>query len=142
MVIDTSAILAVLMDEPERAILTELIEDSDTRWMSTATFVETSIVIDARYGGAGLQDLDFLLERAEIELIAVDAVQARTARRAWSRFGKGRHPAALNFGDCFSYALATTHAQPLLCKGDDFPKTDVALVELPPDGKGVPRTGS
>lgn len=133
MVIDTSAILAVLMDEPERPVFTELIEDADTRWLSTATFVEASIVIDARFGSEGIQDLDFLVERAEVELIAVDAVQARAARRAWSRFRKGRHPAALNLGDCFSYALATIHSQPLLCKGDDFAKTDVSLVWRPPD---------
>jgi ribonuclease VapC len=132
MVIDTSAVLAILLDEPERSIYNEIIEDADTRWMSAASFVETSIVIEARHGADGVQDLDLLLERAEIDLVPVDPKQARAARRAWSRFGKGRHPAALNYGDCFSYALAITAAQPLLFKGDDFDKTDVAVVALPP----------
>jgi len=131
MVIDTSAVIAILFDEPERGAITTAIEHADTRRMSAATFVEASIVIEARHGAAGRQELDLLLERAEVELVSVDPAQARAARQAWSRFGKGRHPAALNYGDCFSYALATTEAQPLLCKGDDFRQTDVAVVPLP-----------
>jgi ribonuclease VapC len=87
--------------------------------------VEVSIVIEARLGAADQRDLDLFLERAEIELVAVDAEQARAARRAFSRFGKGRHPAGLNFGDSFAYALATTLGEPLLFKGGDFSKTDV-----------------
>lgn len=130
MVIDTSAIVAILFDEPERSALTSAIEQADTRYMTTATFVEASIVVEARHGTDGLRELDLLVERAEIELIAVDPTQAREARRAWSRFGKGRHPAALNYGDCFSYALATTESRPLLCKGDDFARTDVTVVPL------------
>lgn len=130
MVIDTSALLAILLDEPERPVFTKMTEGADARWISTATFVETSIVVEARHGLAGLSDLDLLLERAEIELIPVDSEQARAARRAWSQFGKGRHDAALNYGDCFSYALARTSHQPLLFKGDDFEKTDVRVAEL------------
>jgi ribonuclease VapC len=144
MVIDTSALLAILLDEPERPVFNKMIEDADTHWMSTATFVETSIVIEARHGFEGLRDLDLLLERAEIELIPVDGEQARAARHAWSQFGKGRHDAALNYGDCFSYALARKSDQPLLFKGDDFGKTDVIVAELraadepeqPPDRSG------
>jgi ribonuclease VapC len=133
MVIDTSAVIAILFDEPERSAVTAAIEQADTRYMSTATFVEASIVVEARHGADGLRELDLLLERAGIELIAVDAAQARAARLAWSRLGKGRHPAALTYGDCFSYALATTESRPLLCKGDDFARTDVTIVPLTSD---------
>jgi ribonuclease VapC len=129
MVIDPSALLAILLDEPERPVFNQMIEGADTRWMSTATFVETSIVIEARHGSDGLRDLDLLLERADIKLIPVDGEQARAARHAWSQFGKGRHQAALNYGDCFSYALARTSDQPLLFKGDDFGRTDVIVAE-------------
>lgn len=93
--------------------------------MSVATFVETSIVIESRYGAEGLRDLDLLLERAGLELVPVDVEQARAARAAYSRYGKGRHPAALNFGDCFSYALARVLGEPLLFKGGDFSQTDL-----------------
>lgn len=126
MVIDTSALLAVLQDEPERRAFNEAIEAADARAMSTATFVESSIVIEARYGAEGVRDLDLFIERAAIELVPVDAAQARIACRAFSRFGKGRHRAGLNFGDCFAYALAVARGEPLLFKGDDFLHTDLA----------------
>jgi ribonuclease VapC len=125
MVVDTSAVLAILQDEPERRSFNEALESADARLMSVATFVETSILVESRYGAEGLRDLDRLVERAGIELVAVDADQARVAREAWSRFGKGRHAAALNFGDCFSYALARVLGEPLLYKGGDFSQTDV-----------------
>jgi ribonuclease VapC len=125
MVVDTSALLAILQDEPERRRFNEALESADSRLMSVATFVETSIVIESRYGAEGLRDLDLLLERAGLELVPVDVEQARTARAAYSRFGKGRHPAALNFGDCFSYALARVLGEPLLYKGGDFSQTDL-----------------
>ena len=125
MVVDTSAMLAILQDEPERRRFNEAFESAESRRMSVATFVETSIIIEARYGAEGLRDLDLLLERAAIELISVDMEQARVARDAFSRFGKGRHPAALNFGDCFSYAVARVLGEPLLYKGDDFSRTDL-----------------
>lgn len=128
MILDTSALLAILRDEPERAAFNAAIEAAASRSMSTATFVETSIVIGTRYGGDGLRDLDLFIAKAEIALVAVDAEQAHVAREAFLRFGRGRHPAALNYGDCFSYALAQTRGEPLLYKGDDFPKTDVAAV--------------
>ncbi|MGH7898242.1 MAG: type II toxin-antitoxin system VapC family toxin [Candidatus Binatia bacterium] len=129
MVIDTSALLAILQDEPERRAFNEALEAADSRRMSVATFVEVSIVIEARLGAAGQRDLDLFLERAAIELVGVDIEQSRAARRAFTRFGKGRHPAGLNFGDCFAYALATTLGEPLLFKGDDFCKTDVVSIE-------------
>jgi ribonuclease VapC len=125
MVVDTSALLAILQDEPERRVFNEAIEAAETRAMSTATFVETSIVIESRYGAEGLRDLDLLIAKAKIDLIAVDAEQAHAARQAFSNFGKGRHPAGLNYGDCFSYALAKVLHAPLLYKGDDFSRTDI-----------------
>ena len=125
MVVDTSALLAILLDEPERRAFNEAIDAAESRVMSAATFVEVSIVIESRFGAEGLRDLDLFIERAGIELAAVDAEQAHAARRAFSRFGKGRHRAGLNYGDCFPYALATVLGEPLLYKGDDFPHTDV-----------------
>jgi ribonuclease VapC len=129
MVIDTSALLAILADEPERQAFIDAIDAADTRLLSTATFVETSIVIESRHGADGIRDLDLFIDRAGIELSPVDGEQAREARRAFSRFGKGRHAAGLNYGDCFSYALAMTAGEPLLFKGTDFSRTDAARVE-------------
>ena len=126
MVLDTSALLTILQDEPERRAFNEAIEAADSRLLSTANLVESAIVVEARYGAEGVRDLDLLIERAGVELVPVDAEQARVARRAFARFGKGRHRAALNFGDCFAYALATTRGEPLLFKGDDFVHTDLA----------------
>ncbi|WP_295438315.1 type II toxin-antitoxin system VapC family toxin [uncultured Thiodictyon sp.] len=125
MVIDPSALLAVLQDEPERRAFNELIEAATRRRLSTASLVELSIVIEARQGAEGIRDLDLFLATAAIELVPFDAVQARLAREGFRRFGKGRHPAGLNLGDCFSYALARVLNEPLLFKGDDFPRTDV-----------------
>lgn len=125
MIIDTSAILAILQNEAERRRFNEVIEAAATVRMSAATLVETSIVIESRYGAAGLQDLDRFIESAGIDLISVDAKQAQAARTAFSRYGKGRHPAKLNFGDCFSYALSWVLGEPLLFKGEDFSRTDI-----------------
>jgi len=130
MVIDTSALLAILQDEPERRAFNEAIEAAERRSMSTATFVETSIVIESRYGAEGLRDLDALVTTAAVELVALDAEQAHVARTAFSRFGRGRHPAGLNYGDCFAYALARVRAEPLLFKGRDFAQTDLMAVRL------------
>jgi len=128
MVVDTSALLAILLNEPERRSFNEAIEAAESRRLSAASFVEVSIVIESRFGAEGLRDLDLFLERAGIELTALDADQAQAARRAYSRFGKGRHPAGLNYGDCFAYALATVLGEPLLYKGDDFGRTDIIPV--------------
>jgi ribonuclease VapC len=130
MVIDTSALVAILQREPERRSFIEAIEAADARLMSVATFVEISIVVEARHGAEGVRDLDYFIGRAGIELVAADAELGRAARSAFSRFGKGRHRASLNYGDCFSYALATLMGEPLLFKGDDFVHTDVTLVDL------------
>jgi len=125
MVIDTSAIAAILFDEPDAAALEGKIAEDPVRLISAATLFEAAIVIEARLGDPGGREFDLWLHRAEVEIVPVDAEQADMARRAWRRFGRGRHPAGLNYGDCFSYALATTHDEPLLFKGDDFTKTDV-----------------
>ena len=130
MVIDTSALVAILRAEPERRAFIEAIEAADARLMSVATFVEISIVIEARHGAEGLRDLDHFIGRAGIELVPVDADQGAVARDGFSRFGRGRHPAGLNYGDCFSYALAISTGEPVLFKGDDFAHTDVTTVDL------------
>jgi ribonuclease VapC len=127
MVIDTSAVAAILFDEPDAAALEGKIADDPVRLMSAATFLEATIVVEARLGDPGGREFDLWLHRAEVEILPVDAEQADMARRAWRRFGRGRHPAGLNYGDCFSYALAATHDEPLLFKGDDFTKTDVKM---------------
>ena len=128
MVVDTSAIVAILAGEPERPGYIASVESAETRLVSAATFVESSIVIEARYGAEGVRLLDLFLDRAGFEIVAVDDHQAHEARRAFSRFGKGRHAAGLNFGDCFAYALAITAGEPLLFKGEDFSQTDVEAV--------------
>lgn len=128
MVIDTSAVLAILQDEPERARFTAAIADAAQRSMSAATLLEVAIVTEVRFGVEGGRHLDQLLERAAVEIEAVDEEQVRIAREAYRRFGKGKHPAGLNYGDCFSYALAHVRQQRLLFKGDDFAQTDVAPV--------------
>lgn len=125
MVIDTSALLAILQDEPERRPLIEALEAAASRRLSVASFVEVSLVIESRYGAEGLGDLDLFLDRATVQLEIVDVEQGKLARRAFSQFGKGRHPAGLNYGDCFAYALARTLGEPLLFKGDDFAQTDI-----------------
>ena len=125
MVIDTSAIVAILQNEPEQDAFIEAIESADIRLLSAASFFEASIVILTRYGMDGILDLDLFMAKAGIEISSVDSDQANIARRAFRDFGRGRHPAELNFGDCFSYALAKSLDLPLLFKGNDFSKTDI-----------------
>ncbi len=130
MIIDTSALVAILSDEPERPVFNEAIEKANSRLMSAATFVEASIVIESSRGYDGLRDLDLFLASAGIQLVPVDEEQAHLARDAFRRYGKGHHPAALNYGDCFTYALAKAAGLPVLFKGADFSQTDVqAAVE-------------
>lgn len=128
MVIDTSAIVAILADEPEAEALAEAIAEDATRLMSAASWLETAIVIEARYGTAGSEKLDELLRVVDIRIEAVTAEQAAAARLAYRRYGKGRHQAGLNFGDCFAYALAKVTGERLLFKGDDFGQTDIGVV--------------
>lgn len=125
MVIDTSAVIAILNDEPERRSFNAAIEQAETCLISAASFVEVSMVLEARKGYEGVRDFDLFVSRAGIRLAEVDAEQAEIARAAFRQFGKGRHPANLNFGDCFSYALAKATGLPLLFKGNDFGQTDI-----------------
>lgn len=123
-VVDTSAIVAVLLEEPgSEAIERELLQGPCV--MSAATRVELGIVVEARAGAAGTQLLEELLARIDIRIAPVDEDQARDALVCWRRFGKGRHEAALNFGDTFAYALARQTGQPLLHVGNDFSRTDI-----------------
>jgi ribonuclease VapC len=125
MVLDSSALLAILQNEPERRAFLEVMESADSCALSAASVVETSIVVEARWGLEGVEALDHFLEQAAVTIVPVDAAQAAEARRAYFRYGKGRHAAGLNFGDCFSYALARSRREPLLYKGSDFAKTDL-----------------
>ena len=125
MVIDTSAIVAIALNELDAAELEVRIADDPVRLISAATMLEATIVLETRLGDAGAREFDLWLLKIGAEIVPVDAEQADAARRAWRRFGKGRHAAALNYGDCFSYALALTRGEPLLFKGEDFAKTDV-----------------
>ncbi len=127
-VIDTSAVLAILLGEPERGKFLQLLSESETRLLSAANALETAIVVESRRGDAAGRELDLFLHRTRIEIVAVDAEQFSIARFAWRKFGKGRHPAALNFGDCFAYALTKTSSEPLLAKGEDFRRTDLQVL--------------
>ncbi|MFA5708758.1 type II toxin-antitoxin system VapC family toxin [Mycolicibacterium sp.] len=129
MVIDTSALVAMLTDEADAVLLEARVAEDPVRTMSTASYLETAIVIEARYGEAGGRELDLWLHRASVDLVPVTADQVEVARRAYRQYGKGRHTAGLNYGDCFSYALARVNGQPLLFKGDDFHHTDVVAVQ-------------
>lgn len=130
MVIDTSALLALLLNEPDALRIAQAIEAASIRLVSAATFLETSIIIESKKGEAGGRELELLLYRASIEVAPVDQDHAEIARQAWRRYGKGRHPAGLNHGDCFAYALAIQRRLPLLFRGDDFAQTDVPDVPL------------
>ena len=128
MVVDTSALLALLGMEPEAARLAAAMEADATRLISAATVVEATLVIESRHGPAGGRELDLLIAKAGLSVESVTVDQAEVAREAWRRYGKGRHSAGLNFGDCFSYALAKVTGESLLFKGDDFTKTDITAV--------------
>ncbi len=125
MVIDTSALLAIFLSEPERQNFLELIRQDGSRLLSAPNTLETAIVLETRRGVVAGREFDLFLHRLSIEIVPVDAAQVEVARAGWRKYGKGRHPAGLNFADCFAYALSKTSGEPLLAKGDDFPKTDV-----------------
>ena len=128
MVIDTSALVAIFLGEPERKQFLEHIFQADKKLLSAANAVETGIVLEARRGEAAGREFDLFIVRANIEVVPVDAEQAEIARSAWRNYGKGRHSAGLNFGDCFAYALAEFSGQKLLAKSEDFRFTNVELV--------------
>ena len=127
MVVDTSVVLALLQREPAAQRLTRALGLADTRVLSAAGLVETAIVVTNRLGRLATREIDPLLIDSDIEVVAVTPAQAALARAGFRAFGRGRHPAALNFGDCFSYALAQARAEPLLFLGDDFARTDVRV---------------
>jgi ribonuclease VapC len=126
MVIDSSALMAILRREPEEQDFRNAIKLAASRLLSASTRVEVGIVALGRAGEAGLEQLQALLDTLRVETVPVSADHASLAIDAFRRFGKGRHPAGLNFGDCFSYALAKATGEPLLFKGQDFSQTDIA----------------
>lgn len=126
MIIDTSAVVAILLDEPERRVFLNAIVSSASPRISAATLLESAVVVDRRQDPTLSRALDTLLERLAVEIVPVDQEQARIGRAAYSDFGRGSgHPAGLNYGDCFAYALASATGAPLLFKGDDFGHTDL-----------------
>ena len=129
MVIETSALVAMLTDAPDAQRFEAAVEADPVRLMSTASYLEAAIVIEQRFGEPGGRELDLWLHRAGVDLVSVDAEQAEVARSAYRRFGKGRDRAGLNYGDCFAYALAKVSGEPLLYKGDDFANTDIGAVD-------------
>jgi ribonuclease VapC len=126
-VIDTSAVLAILWGEPDSSRLLDAIEADPALRISAASMVESGIVAQARHGDSGERELDSLTQRLAIDVVPVTAEQADIARSAYRRYGKGRHVASLNYGDCFSYALAALADEPLLCVGTNFSQTDVRV---------------
>jgi ribonuclease VapC len=130
MVIDTSAIIAILLSEPEGDRFIRLIGSSRTRLFSAASLVEASLVIESRKGQAGRSDLDLFRRDGGLEIVPVKEAQAQSARTAFRLFGKGRHSARLTFRDCFSYALAKASNEPLRFKGQEFSQTDLPIVTL------------
>lgn len=132
LVVDTSAAVAVILSEPGGEELAGHLEDALTRMMPAAIRVELGIVIEARLGPAGQDVVDRFLRDAKIDIVSVDADLAARAMSGWRRYGKGRHPAGLNFGDCFTYALAERTGRPVLCTGDDFAATDITVVRPSP----------
>ena len=125
MIIDSSAILTILFAEPDAAVFAKAMSEADACKISAATFVEVAAVVEAQTQDRGSRQLDAFLRRAGFVIEPVTEEQAHLARQAYSDFGKGRHPAGLNFGDCFSYALAKASGEALLFKGGDFSKTDI-----------------
>lgn len=125
MIVDTSAVLAILFEESEAELYARALTQADSCRISAASFVEAAVVIDAQTKGQGSRQFDAFIRRAAIAIEPVTEEQAHIARQAYADFGKGRHPAGLNFGDCFSYALAKVTGEPLLFKGKDFKKTDI-----------------
>ena len=132
MIVDPSAVVAILLEEPEAPALRAAFDLRPGACMSRASYVELAIVIERRFGITGGRKLERFVRRAGIEFVAVDEEQAAVAVDAFRRYGKGQHRAGLNYGDCFTYALASVADEPVLCVGNDFARTDVELVPLDP----------
>jgi ribonuclease VapC len=131
MVIDSSALVAILFGESEADRFVDAIVEAEPRLMSAANLLEAAIVVDNQQGPAAGRQLDRFVEQAQIEIVPVTERHARIARQAYLDYGRGNHPAKLNFGDCFAYALAKTTGEPLLFKGDDFEQTDIRAYRSP-----------
>jgi ribonuclease VapC len=127
LILDASAIVAILFREADREELLSKIDAARMVGVGAPTLVETAIVLDARLGDAGRHDLKGFLANAGVVVVSFDDGHWEIAVEAWLRYGRGRHKASLNFGDCLAYATARVADRPLLCKGDDFAKTDIAL---------------
>jgi len=127
MVIDTSALVAVFLGEPERQRFMDLILAAERKLISAATAVEAGIVLEHRASETVAREFDLFLHEASIEIVSVDAEQADLARMAFRKYGKGRHRAALNFGDCFTHALASISGEPVLAKGNEFERAGLEL---------------
>ncbi|NUB26150.1 type II toxin-antitoxin system VapC family toxin [Azospirillum brasilense] len=127
MVIDSSVVIAILLGEPERETFLDAIAAAPNRFMSALSVIEIGIVAHTRLGARGFEQALAILDAFAVDIVPVTRRHAEIALEAHQRFGKGRHPARLNMGDCCSYALAQDLSQPLLFKGDDFTRTDVAL---------------
>jgi len=128
MIIDTSALMCILLGEPEAEDCARAIAADWKRLLSAFSALEAAIVIEAKKGDDGGRELDLLLCRTEIEIVPFEGKQFEVARQAWKNYGKGRHPAGLNIGDCCAYALSKVAGEPLLFKGEDFSQTDVLSV--------------
>ena len=128
MVIDTSAIVAIFLGEPERHPFLNQILRAEKKLISAANLLETGIVLEARRGEVAGREFDLFVARTKMEVVSVDAEQVEIARSAWRKYGKGRHAAGLDFGDCLAYALAKFSGQQLLAKGENFRLTDIGLV--------------
>lgn len=130
MILDSSALVAVVLHEPAADRLVRAMSGADELGVGAPTLVETGMVVAARAGDVGTRGLDTVLSAADVDVLPFTDGHWRMAVEAFERFGKGRHPAALNLGDCLSYASARLAGRPLLCLGEDFPQTDLALVAL------------
>jgi ribonuclease VapC len=124
-IIDSSAIIAIAFQEPEAVRLAKAIARAPLRHMSSVNWLETMLVVESRFGHAAVDEVLLILGQFAVETLPFDSAHMHEAQEAWRRFGKGRHPAALNLGDCCAYAASTLERRPLLFKGNDFGKTDV-----------------
>ena len=128
MVIDSSALVAILLHEPESLTFVRLIAADSRRLVSSVNLLETAMIMRSRKGSVGARELDSLVHRSDVHAVPFDTDHVAIAERAFDRYGKGRHPAGLNLGDCAAYALHRISGEPLLCKGNDFGRTDAVLV--------------
>jgi ribonuclease VapC len=128
MVVDTSALIAILFGEPETESFVQALVNDPKKMISAFNILESAIVVEAKKGEAGGRELDLLVHRARIQIIPLNSDQVELALAAWRKYGKGNHPASLNIGDCCAYALAKYSGEPLLFKGKDFDQTDIQPV--------------